>query len=140
MVIRGVKPGYVTSLESAEFSETYMLGCHAQGESIYATYLHSIVVFALLSYREALLESRNFERSSINSTAEGEKEMLTKQELVYSRYLQISGYVRNMWPKNISPKITGVVVQPKIVGGGVLAPGQESTAPWLGDLDHNPFM
>lgn len=135
MTVRGQKPSFVTSLGSAEFVETVMLGCHAQSEPIYAIYLHSLVVFSLLMYRASLLEARNFERTSIQSTGEGEREQDLKEELVYSRYLQLTGYVRQMWPRAIAPRVTAVETQPRITDAGRVAPGTELDAPWLGDED-----
>lgn len=140
LTIRGQKPAFVTSLESAEFSEVVMIGCHAQSEPIYAVYLHSLVVFALLMYRQSLLEKRNFERTSIQSTGEGEREQDLKDELVFSRYLQLSGYVRQMWPKAIAPRVTAVAFQARIEGAGRVAPGAEVDASWLGDDDTDSLL
>lgn len=133
-VIKSPKPSYVISLESSEFKETYSIGCHVNGEPIYLTYLHSIISFILLRYRERLLEGRGFDVSSIQSS-DFSKNPLFDNELVFSRYIQLTGAVRNYWPKDIGPVIDGVYVQPVIEGGGIMAAGNEDLAPWIGDMD-----
>lgn len=133
-VIKGLNPGFATSLESATFSETYSIGCHVNSEPVFLTYLHSIVCFILLRYRQSLLELRGFANTSIKSSDFARNEAF-ENELVYSRFIQISGLVRNYWPKDIGQRITGTYVQPRILGGGIMAPGTEDDAPWLGDLD-----
>jgi len=105
--IRGQKPAYIASLESVNYRETCLLGCHVQGESYLLIYLVSILSFILLAYKESKLEARGFERSVFNLTDEIRNESFEK-ELVFSRYIQLQGVCRNSWPKNIVQKITGV--------------------------------
>jgi hypothetical protein len=96
-VIKGVKPMMAVHMESAAFKETYHVGIHVGGEPVYLTWLHSIVSFALLRYRQALLEARGFERSSITSSDFAKNDTF-EGELVFSRYITVSGVVRNYWP------------------------------------------
>lgn len=105
-VIKGAKPSYVTSLESTGYRETYQIGVHVSGEPVYLTWLHSIVVFILLRYKQTLLEARGFERSVFNSSDFDKNEGLPTSENVFSRYVSITGYVRQYWPKDLKPKIT----------------------------------
>jgi len=111
--IRGSSPSFRRHMESASFRESYTLGIHTHGEPVYLTYLHSIVVFCLLRYREVLLEGRGFERSHFSSTDQARNAFFDK-ESVFSRYISISGYVRQYWPKLIVPRITSVLMQPKV--------------------------
>lgn len=107
-LLKPAVPSHVVELESIVFKETYSIGCHTLGEPSYLSYLHSIITFILLRYKESLLEARGFERSEIGSsnfTLDGQFE----NELVFSRYIQITGYVRQYWPKEIKRKIDGVV-------------------------------
>jgi len=106
-VIKGQKPYLITHVESARYRETYAIGCHVTGEPVHLTYLHSIVVFCLLRYKESLLEARGFERSTLNS------QMLrldsdTLPQVIFSRYLTISGMVSQYWPKIIAPTVDAV--------------------------------
>lgn len=113
--LRAPRPAFVTTLESASFRETYQVGCHAIGKPIYTIILHSVVIFAMLRYRQKLLEARGFERSTLSSS-ELRRNDATSVENVYSRYFSVQGYVRHYWPKFISPKLVGVTVKPRING------------------------
>ncbi len=108
-VIKPARPSSVTEIESAVYKETYSLGCHTDSEPLHVTYLHSIVVFALLRYKESLLEGRGYERSSLNSS-DLRRDDETLPESIYSRYISISGYIRQAWPKITAPKITSTQV------------------------------
>lgn len=111
MTVRPARPAYITAIESASYKEIYSMGCHVDSEAVHATYLHSILVFALLRYKETLLEGRGYERTSLSSSdLRRDEEALPEQ--VYSRYTQVTGYVRQAWPKVTSPKVAAVLVQP----------------------------
>ncbi len=109
MVIKTANPAYITELESAVFREVYALGCHVDSEPVHLTYLHSILVFVLKRYNQALLEARGFERSTITST-DFKREDGELPEFLYSRYIQITGSVRQAWPKTIAMKVSGALV------------------------------
>lgn len=105
-VIKGVKPMMAVHLESAVFRETYHIGIHVGSEPVYLTWLHSIIVFALLRYRQKY-EARGFERSSFSSSDFMKNDQFDA-ELVFSRYVTINGMVRNYWPKDIVGTINSV--------------------------------
>lgn len=107
-ILKGQKPYLITHVESARYRETYTIGCHVTGEPVHLTYLHSIVVFCLLRYKESLLEERGFERSVVSS----QMLRLDNESLpttIFSRYLSISGTVSQYWPKIIAPTVDAVV-------------------------------
>lgn len=109
--VRAARPTQITGIESASYKETYSLGCHTDSEAVYVTYLHSILIFALLRYKETLLEGRGFERSVLSSSdLRRDEEILP--ELLFSRYVQVTGYVRQAWPKVRSDKVSAVFTQP----------------------------
>lgn len=108
VTIRPPRPAYVVSLESASFKETYSIGLHVPSDSVFLTYLHPIVVFILLRYRQSLLEARGFERSALTS-GPFQKDSITENEVIYSRYIQVSGFVRQYWPKDLARKIDSTV-------------------------------
>ena len=72
-------------------------------------YLHSIVQFILLRYKQAFLEERGFDRSTISS---GPIYQYTGgqniAELFWSRDITINGYCRQYWPKIITSKLNGI--------------------------------
>ncbi len=112
-VIKGASPRMITALESANFRETYSIGCHAQGEAVQLTYLHSIVTFLLLRYRQDLLEARGFERSTLASSP-FTLDQKTEAEIAFVRYITITGYCRQVWPKTVTGRLeaadTGIIV------------------------------
>jgi hypothetical protein len=130
MVIKSANPAYITELESAVFRETYAIGCHVDSEPVHLTYLHSIVVFILKRYNQSLLEARGFERMTLNS-ADFRRDDESLPEFLYSRYCQVSGAVRQSWPKSVTMKGTGILVaaQESQVNGAAV------TAPDLTDID-----
>jgi hypothetical protein len=110
------------TLESLDFRETFEIGCHVVGEPIHLTYLHSIVVFALLRYKEELLEARGLERTTINSTSVVLNTSFPTQQPVFTRMVNVTGFVRQYWPKFIRRPLEGVSLQ-------VLADGTTSVVP-----------
>lgn len=108
--IRGAKPTYVAAIESCGFNESYQIGCFVDSETDHLVFLHTILVFILLRYKENLFEERGFEKSIISS-ASFSTSPITEVQSLYSRFLTISGQVRHYWPKTILPQIEGVVVE-----------------------------
>ena len=106
-VLKGAPPAFITHLESVVYRETYSIGCHAQNEPHHLMYLHSIVMFCLLRYKEALLEARGFERSVANSSDMRRNESFGEEQ-TFSRWISLAGYVRQYWPKKTYARITGV--------------------------------
>lgn len=108
--IRPGRPAYVSRLESVEFKETYNIGCHVLSEPVHLTYLHSIIVFCLLRYKEALLDPRGLERTTISSSDPQHNGNYGKDN-VFSRFVMLTGYVRHYWPSGVDPKIGSVTVE-----------------------------
>lgn len=94
----GSTDSFAIKVEAANFSESYLIGCHSNGEAYQTVYLHSLLTFAILRYRQSLLEARGFQRSIINST-NLQQEPMFDTDIVYSRYVKLNGIVRNYWPK-----------------------------------------
>jgi hypothetical protein len=134
-VLKGRRPAYITTFESVKMQETYSLGCHVQSEGVHLTYLHSVIVFCLLRYKETLLEGRGFERAKISSS-DFMRNGAFEQENVFSRHIQVTGYVTQTWPKQTQPKITSTLVSPLVVSvnsssGSALEPDPNSDESWL---------
>lgn len=122
----------LVEMESLMFRETYTMGVHASGHHRFTLYLHSILVFILLRWKQALLEARGFERTTIGSGILGQNEYFSGgPEVVYSRTVQITGYVRQYWPKLIT-------VRPEFIDSVILADGNLITCPGFGP-DDQPF-
>lgn len=146
--IKSTKPSYVASLESASFKEVFIVGCHVVNEPVHLTYLHSLVVFCLLRYRQSLLEARGFERSLVSS-ADLKLDEYMMPEMYFTRYVTMTGYVRQYWPKAIVPKVLGVDTHlaassatntnesqaPAVLGDEKIKDIKNVKADWLGDQD-----
>jgi hypothetical protein len=109
--IKGQKPRLIRNIESAVYKESYRIGCHAHGDPFVLTWLHSIVIFALLRYKARLLEARGFERSVLSTSPFAKDERWNVQNM-WTRFISISGYVRQFWPADINERITSVGVSP----------------------------
>jgi hypothetical protein len=134
-VIKGKPPSSIASFESVRMKETYAIGCHVQGEQVYLTYLHTLLVFALLRYKATLLEARGFERSSISSSDFRRNEAF-ENELSFSRHVNLTGYVTQVWPGEISPKVTAMQTVTRIADSGKLPAGTNpDESLWIGDQD-----
>jgi hypothetical protein len=101
-------PGWVAGLESSSFRESYRVTCYVSGEVAHCIWLHSIVVFILLRYKEVLLEARGLERTTFQSGAL-QRDPRFESENVFLRSIDVSGYVRHYWPKIIAPIIDGFI-------------------------------
>jgi len=108
MTVRGVQPSGITTLESVFYRESYQIGCHVAGEPVYLTWLHTILVFILLRYKQQLFEARGFESGVFNSAAFDRNP--NDAENYFSRYITLTGKVRQYWPKYFTQRIQQVPV------------------------------
>lgn len=134
-ILRYPDPRQMGTVESLRFRETYRVGCHFHGDPLGLTWLHSIVVFCLLRYKQSLLEARGFERSTISSgpfSADSAFDI----ENVWTRFINVTGYVQHSWPKLTFDKTRVVsaipTVNPQGASGGVISdPNLGQDSPWL---------
>lgn len=114
-ILKGPQSKFVTTIESVNFKETYEVGIHTQGDPVNTIFLHSIVKFLLLKYKQDLLEARNFERTVLASS-DLRQNVDTDKELVFDRFITITGFCRQWWPKKKSERVqvvdTGVIIEP----------------------------
>jgi hypothetical protein len=138
-VLKPARPAFITAIESSSYRESYRVGVHVGAEPAMLTWLHSIVIFALHRYKEALLEARGFERSTTEST-DFQRDGQFETEHVFSRYINLSGHVRHSWPKLVTPKISGVKARLQVSGDGIDVSSDYTgvdvnTQLWSGNLD-----
>jgi hypothetical protein len=95
------------NLCSRNFKDSFTVGCHAKGDPILIIYLFNIVLYCLLRYTKTLLEARGFERSQLSYTKVLPNTSLsaTGTENIWSRFITVSGFVKNYWAQEISEKI-----------------------------------
>lgn len=111
--IKGAPPSGVMTLESCNFKEVYSIGAHvvSDGKSTTLSWLYAILKFIMLRYRQGLMEARGYERTIISFTPpKMEIEGEDGEQRFVSRYVNVTGYARDVWPKLRSPKVTSVTV------------------------------
>jgi hypothetical protein len=131
--IKSAYPRLVETLESASFREGYRLGCTVVGDPILVHWLHSILSFCLLHYRQDLLEARGIERTSISSGPVVADNRFEKQN-VFSRFVSLTGFVRNYWPKRRLEKALWIESNVR-----VSKPGEDALA-FVGDQATDPLF
>ena len=105
--LKGARPRLTQTVESVVMRETYQVTAWAQSESIYLTYLHAIVQFLLLHYKQELLEGRGIERTVISSGPFTIEQQFLP-EVVFKRAINVVGYVRQIWPKKFVETIESI--------------------------------
>jgi len=78
--------------------ETFNIGCHVHGDPSTLLFLFAIVKYALLRYREGLLEYNNFQLSSLRFSDMIKNDAFGADN-VYSRFVVLSGQVEESWLK-----------------------------------------
>jgi hypothetical protein len=124
-------------LEGCSMKESYLLGVHVNGPPLYLLVLHSIVVFCLLRYNQALLEARGFENMTFGST-DFSRLQVPEIEAAYSRYINVSGIVRQFWPKATEDTVQSVGGAIRPIGSGhypLEDGGTVDDLSWIGDED-----
>lgn len=124
--IEATSPYYVASLESISYRESFKIEIFVPANHTQLLYLHSVLIFALNRYKQKYFEARGFERSTISSQTLGL--FSSDPEIIFTRGVVLTGYVRQYWPKDIVPKIDGVSVSPQIIPdfGGIKILGQKA--------------
>lgn len=92
---------YRANIEHSYFQETYNIGCHVHGDPQTLLWLHSIVLYSIMRYRESLLEAKGFGQSTISSSDMAPDQNFTTPggEQAWARYITITGQVENTWIK-----------------------------------------
>jgi hypothetical protein len=101
---------YTAHLESVEFRETYKIRAFVNTGPLHLTFLHSIITFILLRWKQDYLEGRGFERTTVSAAGVFPAEGPNDAEIIFARDTTITGYVRQYWPKQVVPKIDGIIL------------------------------
>jgi hypothetical protein len=141
---------YEARVEHSFFQDTYTIGCHVHGDPNALLWLHSIVLYSIMRYRESLLEANGFSESLITNSDMLPNEFFTTPggEKAWSRYITISGQVENTWiksPRRFVEKVGLRQKTPKGYIGGIRilsnldAPDfvDKSEEVWYTDQDEN---
>jgi hypothetical protein len=106
---------YKARVEHSFFQETYNIGCHVVGDQQALLWLHSIVLYSILRYREGLLEAQGFSQSSLSSSDLLANPNFTgpSGEKAWSRYITLTGMVENTWIKSPRRTIESIAIREK---------------------------
>lgn len=132
-ILKSADPAWRIEIESASYKETCRVNVYTQSEPEWLIWLHSIVVFSLLRYKETLLEARGYERTVLASTRPRLAEF-SGTEIAFARTIEMSGYVRQYWPKAVHRKVDGILFDKLINLDAETVPPPESAdnALWVG--------
>jgi hypothetical protein len=127
---------YKARVEHTFFQESYAIGCHVHGEPQAAIWLHSIVLYSLLRYRESLLEANGFAESVVSNSPLVPNTNYTGPggEEAWMRKITLSGQVENSWiksPRRIIESVTFTQNLDKEYDGGIQI---------LSNLNSPPFV
>lgn len=127
---------YEARVEHTFFQETYQIGCHVHGDPQALLWLHSIVLYSILRYREGLLEANGFAESVVSSSDMVPNADFTTEggEKAWSRYITLTGQVENSWIKSPRRIIESVVLKEKT------STGFTGGIKILTNLDSPPFI
>jgi hypothetical protein len=135
---------YKARIEHTFFKEVYNIGCHAHGDPQTVLWLHSIVLYSILRYRESLLEAQGFSESSLSSSdlMPNPNYSGPAGESAWTRTITLSGMVENTWIKSPRRVIEKMAIREKtstgFIGGIKILTNldtpdiiDESTQPWV---------
>ncbi len=135
----GVLPQYMfykARVEHTFFNETYTIGCHGHGDAQNVLWLHSIVLYSILRYRESLLEANGFAESSVNNSTLQPNPNYTGPggAEAWVRRITIMGQVENSWiksPKRIIENVTFAQNLNNEYVGGIKILSNEDAPPFI---------
>lgn len=130
------KPFYKARVEHSFFQQDCEIGCYTHGDPQATVWLHSIVLYSILRYREALLEAQGFAQSSLASSPLMDNPNYSgpNGEVSFMMAISLTGQVENTWIKTPRRFIESVQLRekkPKGYNGGIKI---------LSNLDSPPFV
>jgi hypothetical protein len=92
---------YRAAVEHTFFQETSQILCHSHGDPQTVLWLHSIVLYAVLRYRENLFEGLGFTQTSVRNSSLSEDSNYSgpNGEQAFVRSVTVTGMTENTWIK-----------------------------------------
>lgn len=133
---------YEARVEHTFFEETYQIGCHAHGDPQVLLWLHSIVLYSILRYRESLLEANGFAESVVNSSGIMANDSYTGPggEMAFTRLITLSGQVENSWIKSPRRFIETIGLKGKPLPGSNASKGYRGGIQIISNLNTPDFI
>jgi len=94
-------PYYKANIEHTFYEETVNIDCYCHGDPQTVQWLHSIILYSILRYRESLLEANGFTQSSVSSGPLGDDPYYSGAdgEQAFVRSIMLSGQTEHTWIK-----------------------------------------
>lgn len=94
-------PYYKANIEHTFCNERVEVSCYCHGDPQTVQWLHSIILYSILRYRESLLEANGFAQSSVSSSALSEDPYYSGPdgEQAFVRTITITGQTEHTWIK-----------------------------------------
>ena len=102
--------------------ETYAIGVHTASYPVNAIWLRQALIYMFFRYKEAYLEGRGYELSTIQASPVDRNPHFEK-EVVYSAVITLTGQCEASWIKYIAPKLQKVTGKISIIDGPKTPPG-----------------
>ena len=134
---------YNVHREQTFHQESYTIGAHAQAIPAHTLWLWQIIFYSLMRYKEVALEARGYELSTVDYSALERNEDFPV-EMVYSRYINITGVVEASWIKFRARRFDNSISRIIICDGdGVPPTSNDFYGPdepsWIVDEDEAPL-
>jgi hypothetical protein len=132
-------------VEHTWHQETYSIGCYAHGDPQNLIFLHTIVLYAIMRYRQTLLEGNGFDESYVSSGEITEDKNFTGPggEENFVRFITLSGQVEQSWIKAPQRFIESIVFKdrssPNEITGGIKILSNFDAPPTIDTADENWF-
>ena len=105
--------------------ESYAIGIHTASYPVDCLWLRQVIMYAFFRYKEAYLEGRGYELSTIQASPVDRNPHFEK-DVVYSAVISLTGQVEASWIKYIAPKLQKVTGKISIIDGPKTPPGYQS--------------
>lgn len=127
---------YKARIEHTFFQESCDISCYGHGDPQVAMWLHSIVLYSILRYRESLLESQGFSQSSVSNSPLQEDPYYNSVngERAFVRSISLTGMTEQSWIKSPRRFIESIRLKEKTAKGFV------GGIKILSNLDVPPFI
>lgn len=113
---------YKARVEHTFFQENCEISCYGHGDPQVTVWLHSIVLYSILRYRESLLEAQGFAESVISSSSliDNPNYSGPDGEQSYVRSIHLTGQIENTWIKSPRRIIETAALREKDGSGGYI--------------------
>lgn len=133
-------PFYKARRERIISQESYTIGLHVHGDTATLTFLYGLVKYALLRYREGLLEYNNFQLSNISSSDIIKNDSFGEADNVFSRYITLTGQCEESWVKTPERVVEFIEFNNEYLNSGIKVCSNLDTNPNSEEADNKLWI